>query len=332
MDVNTGKITLAIILILLSASFSGSETAIFSITRTKLKELQIKGDKIVQKINFFRENAHHTLISILTGNELVNISFSTVMAAITLQIGIENKTASIIFTTLLLLLLGEITPKSIALAFPVGFLRVMASPITVWYKVVTPIRVSLEKVSNLFANLWSKGELKTSSDELDEEAVLHLIEEGQKQGIIEDVEFSLIKRVLDLEDITIAKIMTPREKIFYLTEDMNLEEIRQKLKNQKFSRVPVVNKVGDFIGILYVRDLLPYIKEPNSFVGLAKLLRPPLFVPTKKRVYDFLNEIRLKKVHMALTVDEYGKVVGLVTLDDILSALFGLKKLKGSSR
>lgn len=326
MDADSFRLLLAILLMLLSASFSGSETALFSITRTNLKALAAKGDKIVPKVNFFRENPHHTLISILTGNELVNISFAAVMAGITQHV---DKTTSIIFTTLLLLLFGEITPKSIALAFPAGFLRAVVSPLSVWYKIVTPIRISLEKVANLFANLWSKGEIKTSAHELDEDAVLHLIEEGQREGVIEDIEFDLIKRVLDLEDILIAKIMTPREKIFYLTDDMSLEAIHQKLKNQRFSRVPVVNKNGDFIGIFYVRDLLPYVKEPQNFPGLAKLVRQPLFVPTKKRAYDFLREIRLKNVHMALAVNEYGDVVGLVTLDDILGTLFGLKKIKG---
>lgn len=329
MDVHSFRPLLAALLMLFSASFSGSETAIFSITRTKLKELQAKGDKIVPKVNFFRENSHHTLISILTGNELVNISFSAVMAAITLQIGIVDETASIIFTTLLLLILGEITPKSIALAFPVSFLRVVVSPFTLWYKITTPIRILLERIANLFANLWTKGELKTSAHELDEDAVLHLIEEGQKEGVIEDIEFNLIKRALDLSDIPITKIMTPRDKIFYLSEDMSLDAIRRKLKEQRFSRIPVANKNGDFIGILYVRDLLPYIKEPQSFAGLNKLVRPPLFVPTKKMAYDFLREIKLKNAHIALAVNEYGDVVGLVTLDDILEALFGLKKIKG---
>jgi len=325
METDSLRFALALVLLTTSAFFSGSETALFSLTRSKISELETKGGRAVQKIRYLLANPRHTLVSILTGNELVNVAFSAVMAGITWHFGLGH-TASIALTTLLVLLFGEITPKSIALTFPAGYAKVVSGPLLVWYRLITPVRIVLQKIANFFSGLGA-GKPEDDSYKLDEEAVLHLIEEGKKVGVIEEIEGDLIKRMLDLDDVLIKDIMTPKDKIFSLPKDLDLPEILKKLKENRFSRIPVVNDSGEFVGIFLAREILPYIKRPQDFPGLDKLMRPPFFVPSRKRAYDLLREFRLKKIHMALVVDEYGKVVGLVTLDDILAALFGMTDL-----
>jgi len=320
MDVDSFRLLLALALISLSAFFSGSETALFSLSQTALAELERKGGRSAQKIKHLLAHPRHTLVSILTGNELVNVAFSAIMAGITWHMGL-GRTNSIIMTTLLVLLLGEITPKSVALTFPVGYSKLVAPPITIWYRIITPVRVVLQGIANFLSGLWTS---ETEKDEHtpDEEALLHLIEEGTKEGVIEEIESDLIKRVLDLDDVLVKEIMTPREKIFSLPEHAGFSQILHKLKSNRFSRIPVKNKAGDFIGIFYSREVLAYLKEPKAFPGIRKLMRPPYYVPLKKRAYDLLRDFRLKKKHMALVANEYGEVVGLVTLDDILESLF----------
>ena len=322
-SVNVGLLILMIILVLLSAFFSMTETVYSTTNTVRLTIHAEEGKKSAQKALWIAEHYDRALTTILVGNNLVNITLATVAVSFFGQLLTNNpsivEVVSTLVTTVVVLVFGEITPKTIAkrhadslslkLSFIVYILMIVLYPLVI-------IFVGLQKL----LHLGDKEEKEPQVNEAELEAILDTMEE---EGAIESEEVEMINNILDLNDREVKDIMTPRPFIVAVSDEMDNDEIKNILFNSKLSRIPVYHGDKDnIIGILFERDFLTmYIKRKNF--RIKSLLRPVKYVSTSMKVDDLIHELQKTKMHMAIVSGEYGEVVGLVTMEDALEELVG---------
>jgi CBS domain containing-hemolysin-like protein len=332
------KLLLLLIMLSCSAFFSGSESALFSLNRIQLQKLKEDQHPTYPIISSLLAKPRRLLVSILLGNEMVNVSASIITASIVFDIfsryGLISKTeshlaaataVSVGFLTPVILLVGEITPKTIAVKFSVRIATFVARPLYLFSQIIRPLRWAIRKISDGIINAIG-GEHSFSSDIIHEEEFKTLMEMGEEEGVIDTKEKELIHRVFDLAETQVSQIMTPRTEIAALPVDVDRASAVIFIKEKSVSRIPIYRaSLDDLVGVLYVRDLLSSKQfdrsKPES--PIKELLRPPYYVPLTKRAGDLFREFQLKKIHMAIVVDEYGGTAGLITMEDILEELFG---------
>ena len=316
------RVIVLVFLIGLSALFSGSETGIFSLNRLHLDGLAEKGHKRLPVINALLSNPRRTLVTILLGNEVVNISIAALVGSLGLILGM-NRWLSIVVATGVLLLFGEVTPKSLALRHPVRYAVVVAPIIHTISRIVAPLRILIEWFLEGLNRIMGPGQAKRSEAILEDEFRM-LVDVGLEEGELKRFESEMIRGVLDLEEITVGQIMTPRTEIHALPAGLTLAQAAERLKDVPYSRIPVVGEnMDDIRGILYMNDLVKSHVEGNEAAPLKTILHPPYFVPEQKRAQDLFREFRSRKQHIAVVVDEYGGISGMVSMDDILEELVG---------
>ncbi len=313
------------LLILLSATFSASETAFFSINRLKLEKLVLEGNRVAKLIFDYLQNPAELIATILIGNEAVNVAISSLFATLFIKLfGEERSFYSIPVALVVLLLFGEITPKTLAVRnseryafFIVRFIRLVGI-------LIFPLRFLLVNIASLILKPFGV-ELFNKPKVLTDEDFMILVEEGEKEGFIASEEREIIDRTLDLGESDVKEIMVPKDEIFALQKDLKVKDAISVLSRKRFSRIPVYGRdLDDIRGILYAkRIILLKLKREELEKPIGEFLDPPFFVTEFKRVDELLEEMQRSKRHMAIVVDEYGNTVGLVTLDDILSYLVG---------
>lgn len=313
------KILLLLGLIVLSGFFSGAETSLFSLQAIDRERLREQGSGVIRLL----DTPRRTLASVLMGNELVNISLSSVCAGIILELAPDMAWLNLLVATPLLILFGEVTPKTIALRAPRRFANFVAKPLSLWATLITPIRVVLTGIANLA--LRALGAKHAEPRILEEEQVRRLVDEGLASGSIKSMEHDLIHRVFSFSDAQVGRLMTPRPDIVSLPLSAPYDRVLSTLRANGYSRLPVYQgRHDEIVGILLSKDLLRFKGGPNPTPRqIRDLLQPPLFVPKTKNADDLLRELKLKHLHMAIVVDEHGTVAGLVTLDDLLVELVG---------
>jgi len=302
------KILGFVVLIALSATFSGSETALFYLSPVKLELLAQKGrwfSKLTRR--------EHFLPTILFGNTLVNAAASLLFVSI-LEDFLRTPLSEEVFLstailTFIILTFGEFLPKLFATVRAYSIVTHTALPLNILYFVFLPFTVLLLP---LFRVLQRPYRVPSYHE------LLWVIEDSLKQGYLTSFEAHFTRGLIDFHNNTVDTIMTPREKIFALPGDTRIEAIRD---NQlKYSRIPVYDKnIDDIVGILYLKDLFTYEGDPHAPVRV--LVRDTLFVSSNSQISQVWNLFKLKHIHMAIVRDGK-KVVGLVTLDDILRTLF----------
>jgi len=306
-----------------SAFFSSTETAIFGLQPIDLRALKEKGGAgpLVDKL---RSRPRRLLATILMGNELVNISLSSVCAAVVAQLLPGQAWASVVIVLPVLVLFGEVLPKNLAFRFGRSWALVVARPIWVLYHVVAPLRwlllQAVDQVIRLFG--MAGGNRK---DLIKEHHLRSLVDQGLAQGSLRPVEKELVHAVFDFGDLPVSRVMTPRPDIVMVDLLAPPEEVMALIHEHAVSRLPVyMNDRDNVVGILLTKDLLRFLGEPMPAPRrLHKILHAPYFVPTFKPAHDLLDEMRRRKDHMALVVDEHGSLAGLVTIDDLLEELTG---------
>jgi magnesium and cobalt exporter, CNNM family len=263
----------------------------------------------------------HLIITFLVGNEIVKVALSVAATSLALLLyGEGGEYIAIVATAIMLLLGGEVTPKSLAVRYPERVSRIVAWPIRAFDYAITPLRWGLRKLVDAVMGAHVERPISL----ITAEEFKTLAEIGEDEGIIDQRERYLIQRVFEFAGHRVSQIMTPRTDIFALEVSESLAVALPKIKDNRFSRIPVYEGVIDqVIGILYAKDLLPYSRHPEVEVKLPDLLHPVFFVPESKRIDDLLREFQRNKVHMAIVVDEYGGVSGLVTMEDALEELVG---------
>jgi len=314
------KAVLVFLLLGLSAFFSGSETAFFSLTRYQV--LKLKETPRGKIVAFLLERPARLLISILIGNESVNIAASALVTSIAIYFyGEKGKWLAVIVMTPLLLLCGEIVPKTIAFVKARSFCLRVAPIIVLFMRVIAPIRNVIKWVVNLVMTPLppppSEGKKSWDTNFLD------LIEHGHKKGEFKAIEKDFIANLLRFRKKTVSEIMVPRPDIFAVSIDINIASLKKMLKQHPFTRIPVYKEnLDNIIGILPTKFLLGQ-EETRKLLALKEALIPPYFVPETKKAEELFWELQKEKITIAIVVDEYGSVVGLITIEDLLEELFG---------
>jgi putative hemolysin len=262
------------------------------------------------------------IFTFLVGNEIVKVALAVTATSLALLLyGEGGEYMAIVATTIMLLLWGEITPKSLAVRYPERISRLVAWPIQAFTYAITPLRWGLRKLVDVVMGAHAKRPISLITTE---EINKSLVEIREDEGIIDQRERHLIQRVFEFAGHRVSQIMTPRTDIFALEVSEALDTALAEIKDNRFSRIPVYEgAIDQIIGILYAKDLLPYSRHPELEVRVRDLLHPVFFVPESKRIDDLLREFQRNKVHMAIVVDEYGGVSGLVTMEDALEELVG---------
>jgi len=317
------SIVLLAVLIFLSGFFSGSETALFSLQAIDKERLKEEGGSALVVLRLL-EQPRRTLASVLMGNELVNISLSTVCAGLVLKTFPDQPYLNLLIATPLLILFGEVTPKTLALRNSRRFAMSIARPLALWAQLITPLRWLLQNLANLAIRLLG-GSQKPQADVIEEQEVQRLIDEAHEAGQINAKEHELLQSVFDFGDMSVARLMTPAPDMVAFPVTTPFKRLVEQLAKHRFSRIPMYEKTPDnVIGILLVKDLLAYKgKSTPSPSEIKKHLKDAWFVPASKPADDMLREFQKRREHLALVVDEHGGIDGLITLDDLLDELVG---------
>jgi len=311
-------------LILVSALLTGAEAAYFSLGRTRLKRLaEEQGPEQGEQAPLLTR-PHDLLVTLLVGITLVNIAASALAATMAAKLfGPVGLPIAIGAMTVLLVIFGEVLPMTLAVEHPERYSAWVNRPVA-WLSVLLwPVRRILGGVTALTLRLVG-SERQQGEPEISEEELRTLVDVGAREGVVDRTEREMIHKVFELEDTLVREVMVPRPDMFCLDLATPLADILPLLREQLHSRVPVFEETVDqIVGVLYTKDLLPYLRGLPSDFDLRARLHPPYFVPESKRADALLREFQAKKLHLAIVVDEYGGTAGLVTLEDLLEELVG---------
>ena len=316
---------LLIFLLLCSAFFSACEVAYFSLNSLQLNEMAEKKGRMGRIVNSLLEKPRELLITIYIGNEFVNIAVSVVVTSIAINIfGSLGVGVAIGIGTLLLLIFGDIIPKSISIKFAQPYALFSAYPLKAFAKIVQPA----QKLFSVWTEriICSMGVLPHGLKEspITDEEFRAMVEVGEGEGVIDSDEKELIQNVIEFGETTVEEVMTPKIDMFTVNIEDSLDDILPRIIENFYSRVPVYGlEDEDILGILFTKDLTRLKHLPREKVSLKSILHPSISVPQSKKIKEMLEEFRKLKKHMAIVLDEYGSVCGLVTLEDIIEELVG---------
>ncbi|MBR5201425.1 MAG: gliding motility-associated protein GldE [Alistipes sp.] len=321
-NIDLGNVVLyaiiALVLILFSAMASGSEVAFFSLTHSDIDELESKNTVTSRRVLDLLSNPDRLLATILVTNNMVNICLVIMATLLVNEIftfdGIWQFIFNTIVITFVLLLFGEILPKVVSQANPVRVSQMLSGPLKLLRWAVYPLAFILIRTSSRVSRLATKN-AEISIEELAD--AVDLTETGSVE------QQKMLSGIVNFGQTEVVEIMHSRVDITGLEYDSDYDEVRKVIVEQGYSRIPVYgDDLDDVRGILYVKDLLPYIAEATTFEW-QKLLRKPYFVPEHMMIDDLLKEFQKNKIHIAIVVDEYGATQGLISLEDILEEVVG---------
>ncbi len=340
-------IVIILLLLIISALISGSEVAFFSLEPGELEQLGKENSKKSKAILKLRENPPKLLATILITNNLVNIGIilisdlfikrllprerydtiiqwltSFVPTSIDTLYNLLNFLVTVIIVSFLLVLFGEVLPKIYASVNNLAFSKLMAGPMNVLLGIFSPLSNRLTKSTAIFENKFS-GE-STRLDASRKEDIDKAIEFSVSQDIYENEEADILKGIIHLGEVSVKQIMKSRMDVVAIEDTMDFGEVVTLIKTSGFSRIPVFNEDIDTIkGLLYVKDLLGFTEEKKTFDWHQFIRESVLYVPEAKKIDDLLKEFQIKRLHMAIVVDEFGGTSGLVTLEDIMEEVIG---------
>ena len=313
------SVLIIIFCVLFSGYFSATETAFSSLNRIRVKNLAEKGDKKAKLVLDLLENFDSLLSTILIGNNIVNIACASVATLLFVRLLGEEQGPSVatIVITIVVLIFGEVTPKSIAKENPEKFAMFAAPFLNMLMIILTPFNFLFIQWKKLISKIFH-----TENDySITEEELLTIVEEAEQEGRIDEQESSLIRSAIEFSEQEAIDILTPRIDIVGVSYDATKEEIAQIFEETNYSRLPVYKEsIDHIIGILYQKDFYNLDDEETSF---EHIIRPAMFITESKKIGELLQELQQKKSHIAIVLDEYGGTTGIVTLEDILEELVG---------
>lgn len=317
------RFSILIVFMIISAFFSACEAAFFSLTRVRIDTMKGKGGR-GEIVASLLEKPRILLITIYLGNDLINVAISAVIASISLHIfGSRGISIAIGAGTFLLLIFGDIVPKTFAIKNNERVALLSAYPLKVFSSLIRPVQVIFTSIANK-AILIFGGKRLDEEPVITEEEIMTMMEVGEDEGAIKSEEKEMIQNVFELVDTKVGDIMTPKEDIFAVDVNSNLKGVASRIRSSFYSRIPVYEgNIDNIIGILYFKDLMKYMHSEQPTPPLKEILRPAFIVPHTKNVSNLLKDFQKKKIHMAVVQDEKGKAAGLVTMDDCLAELVG---------
>ncbi|MBC7978244.1 MAG: HlyC/CorC family transporter, partial [Myxococcales bacterium] len=318
---------IALACLAISAFCAGSEVALFSIRRVEREQLAQSKSFADQRIAATLERPRQLTATVRIGREASN-SVLAVLAFAVLYRWYDEWTSfwlAIAVALPLIVLVTEITAKTLTGKSPQWWARLCVLPLSAFALLVTPVRLVIQGLTSLLLRPFGVATRPRPSRDLSEEEFRTLVDAGSAQGQVDARERRLIHRVFEFNDKNVGQVMTPRERIFALSYDLPAQRLVKELAARGFSRVPIYQKSLDNVrGILNAKDLVRTTAGQPLGRPLGELLHEPLFVPRTTPVKRLFLTFKQKKVHMAIVVSEYGKVLGLVTMDDLLSQIFGV--------
>ncbi len=318
----------AVGLLALSAFLSAAELALFGLRRVDREQLAKSGRAVDGVILRLLAHSKRLVVSVAIGNEAVNMTLAAIAAG--LVCGVMDAgvwlcgLVAIGVAAPVVILLGDVVPRTLAIKNPIELARAAARPLALFSLIVAPVRWLVQTVSELVARPLGGSGRPRMSGGLSEEEFRKLVDAGSAQGQVDARERRLIHRVFEFGDKNVGQIMTPRDKVFALAYDLPMARLAKEVAARGFSRVPIYQRSLDNIrGILNAKDLVLSVAGQSPARTLSELLHEPLFVPRTTPLARLFRTFKQKKVHMALVVSEYGKLLGLVTMEDLLAQLFG---------
>jgi putative hemolysin len=312
-------------LLVLYIFFAAAETSLFALSpldRLRLKERSATRGARVESL---LKQPHRLLITLVVGVEIVTILASVLATSLALSMwGDRGKWMALLVMSPTLLLLGEVIPKSVALTYPAQLALRLAPLVRVALTVFAPVRIVLVQISRgILATLGFRPDLQVPT--VLQEDFVRMVEESHRGGMIAALERDFIQNLLDFGEIRVSQIMVPRPDMFTLPIDLPFPEMIQAIKRSRFSRVPIYEETHDhLLGVLHAKDILDLChRHPCEDDLPRQLLRPAYYVPENKRAFDLLTELQAQHQRLALVVDEYGTLVGLVSVEDLLEELCG---------
>ncbi len=325
------QILTLIILLALSGVLSGSETALTAIGEWKIRELRETGQDPSGAFALLQKDKTRFITTLLIGNNVVNIAATALVTQIAINLsqslGFAESLAVGYATgvmTILVLIFGEITPKSLAVHNAVGFSRFVIRPVYALSIILYPIGLFFTWITTSILRLF--GLESRDNPLLTQNELRLMLRSAEESGVIEAQEEEMIKGIIELEETVVREVMTPRVDLVAIKEEASLIELLELNKDQHYSRLPVYQeKLDNIQGIVYTRDLLDYVQHPEKLATttVKDIMTQPQYVPETVSILNLLRDMRSNKNHMAIVVDEFGGTSGLVTLEDIIEEITG---------
>ncbi len=322
-------IPIAIVCVLMSAFCSGTEVALFSLRRVDREQLDKSSLATDKRILRLLDRPRRLIATVLIGSQ----AFNSVLAVTVLAVVITQRPCESIWacggialgiTLPLVVLISEVTSKTLAAKAPLGWARAASLPLQLFYWLVTPARLIVHYASEILLRPLGESARTRPKRDLSEEEFRSMVDAGSAQGQVDARERRLIHRVFEFNDKNVGQVMTPRERVFAVSYDLSAQRLVKEVAARGFSRVPVYQKSLDNVrGVINAKDLVRSAAGQPLGRPLNELLHEPLFVPRTTPVKRLFLTFKEKKVHMAIVVSEYGKVLGIVTMDDLLAQIFG---------
>ena len=312
-------VTLAV-LVAFSAFFSASETAFSSLNQIRLKSRADDGDRTAARVLAMAEKYDKLLSTILVGNNIVNIAAASIGTIIfTQMLGAERgATVSTIVLTIVVLIFGEVTPKSLAKEMPETVATAVAPALSLLMVVFTPLTWLFSQWKRLLSHFVHSSE----SDTITEGELMTMVSEAENDGELTDRESELIRSAIEFDDVEVEEILTPRVDVVAVADDIPLEELAQTFAESGYSRLPVYHgTIDNIIGVVHEKDF--YIARLKKETKIDDLVAPTLYTTGSTQISQLLRTLREQHHHMAVVVDEYGGTEGIITLEDILEELVG---------
>ncbi|MDH3637563.1 MAG: hemolysin family protein [Gammaproteobacteria bacterium] len=320
------ELVLFVLLMLFSGFFSSAETGLFSLNKLQIEQMRSEDNPRIKLIERLLSEPRRLIVTILIGNEFVNVAASVISASIVIQLlGADNKIINLFIMIPILLLVGEITPKTLAIRNNKAFATFQSRPIDMFARLIAPVRWLVRLIAEWFTTLIVGHELERGSI-VTRDMVRILAQEAVGDGVLDQDEARYIEQIFNFGNRTVEDLMTPRSNVSFLPADMPLREMVDELKRTRHTKVPIYREHRDAVeGVLHARDLLAVDlammgKQPPGALGI---LREPYFVPETKPAVELFHTFRKRRLSMALAVDEYGGVTGLISMEDLLECIFG---------
>lgn len=298
----------------------------FSLNSVHLEQMRRDGNPRIALIERMLSEPRRLIVTILIGNEFVNVAASVLSASMVIQVfGPDNKLYNLFIMVPILLIVGEITPKTLAIRNSVAFATAESGPINLFARLITPLRWLVRVISDIFTTMIV-GQERSRGNIVTEDMVRTLAHDAVGKGALDQVEAGFIDRIFEFGNKRLEDLLTPRTEITFMAADSSVAQITTTLQQTRQSRIPVYGEHrDDIIGILHARDLLSLeLSElDDNHDRFIQLLRKPWFVPETKPALELFDSFRQQQRSFALTVDEYGGITGLITMEDLLECIFG---------
>ena len=312
--------------------FSAAESAFLSINKLRVRLLRNKKNRRATRVWRLLNNKDRLINTLLVGNNIVNIALSSIFTYIAIELfGNAGVGLATFVVTLILLIFGEISPKTIATHNPEPIAFFFSGFISCLEVILYPLVYIFTKITGLFLKV-ANVDVKKETVTFTEEEIKIFLEVGKEQGILEKNESSMMHKVFRFSDLSAKAIMIPRKHIIAIREDFSYSKVIEYSQRYRLSRFPIYrSSLDDITGILYVKDMLPYKMCPEKF-EIKKVMRPPLFILESKNMSGIQQMLRENRQSMAVVIDEYSGTKGVLTVEDLVKEIFGTIEYKPYSR